>query len=269
VNAEGRTDVWASGEPYEAYVGRWSRLVAAEFVDWLGAASGGRWLDVGSGTGALTSVVLERARPASVDGVDSSAGFVDHARSAVTDERVTFAVADARSLPFPDGRFDAVVSGLVLNFVPEPAAAVGEMARVVRSGGSAGAYVWDYAGAMQMMRRFWDAAVELDPTAADLVEGLRFAIAKPEPLHRLFVEAGFEEVETRPIDIDTRFHDFADYWTPFLGGQGPAPAYVASLPPDGRDALRDVLRARLPVEADGSIALRARAWAVRGRTGAG
>jgi SAM-dependent methyltransferase len=256
--------VWAVGEPYEAYVGRWSRRVAETFVRWLEVPAGGRWLDVGCGTGALARTVLAHADPEHVVGVDPSQGFLEYARAQVAGSRSTFRVGDARSLPFDDGSFDAVVSGLALNFVPEPARAVTELTRVAVSGGVVAAYVWDYAEGMAMMRRFWDAASALDATAADLDEGPRFPLCRPEPLRQLWADAGLDAVAVRAIEIPTVFADFDDYWTPFLGGQGPAAGYVKSLDNEHVRALRDLLRARLPVGADGSIPLSARAWAVRG-----
>lgn len=259
------TDVWARGDGYEPYVGRWSRRVAFEFLPWLSVEPGGRWLDVGCGTGALTGSVLVVAEPAAVTGVDPSEGYLRHARRQVTDRRATFGAGDARALPATDRSFEAVVSGLVLNFVPDPARAVGEMARVAAGDGVVGAYVWDYAGDMQLIRHFWDAAVALDPAAQDLDEGVRFPGCGPEPLRALAEGAGLTDVEVRAIDVPTVFIDFDDYWTPFLGGQGPAPGYVASLTGEQRTALRERLRSTLPASGDGSIGLTARAWAVRGR----
>jgi hypothetical protein len=127
------------------------------------------------------------------------------------------------------------------------------------------AYVWDYAGKIELMRYFWDAAVELDRAALELDEGRRFPLCRPAPLAELFTNARKRAVETRAIDVPTRFRDFDDYWTPFLGGQGPAPGYAMSLSEERRSALRDRIRARLPIAEDGSIDLIARAWAVRGR----
>jgi SAM-dependent methyltransferase len=258
-------DVWASGAAYEPYVGRWSRLVAQEFLAWLAVPPGGRWLDVGCGTGALTRAILDHAAPAVVQGVDPSAAYIAYARAQAGDPRVRFVTGDARALPIVDGAFDVVVSGLMLNFVPQPEQAAGDLARVVRPGGIVAAYVWDYAGEMQLMRHFWDAAVTLDPAARDLDEGRRFPLCQPEPLAALFRTAGLRNIETRAIEVPTRFRDFDDYWSPFLGGQGPAPGYVMSLSPQRRAALRDRIRAGLPREPDGSIRLIARAWAVRGR----
>jgi SAM-dependent methyltransferase len=158
-----------------------------------------------------------------------------------------------------------VVSGLVLNFIPDQPAALLEMARVTGKGGVIAAYVWDYAGKMELMRFFWDAAVELDPNAAKLDEGIRFPLCRPEALEKLFAGAGLKEAEVKPIDIPTSFVDFDDYWQPFLGGQGPAPAYAMSLDETARARLRRRIRERVPTEANGSIPLTARAWAARAR----
>lgn len=259
------TDAWAAGDAYEPYVGRWSRLIARQFVAWLHLPPGFRWLDVGCGTGALSEIVLDAASPAAVVGTDASAAYVTYARSRIPDPRARFAVGDARALPVPSDAFDASVAGLSLNFVPDPAVAVSEMARVTRAGGRVGAYVWDYGDGMEFMRRFWDAAAALDPSASELDEGRRFAaVCRPDALAELFRSAGLRDVESQAIEAPTVFRNFDDYWTPFLGGQGPAPSYTMTLSESRRDALREQLRADLPVAADGSIRLAARAWAVRG-----
>jgi SAM-dependent methyltransferase len=258
--------IWASGSTYEAYVGRWSRLVARELLRWLAVPSGARWLDVGCGTGALSETILRGAGPAEVVGGDPSDGFIAYAREHVRGERVAFEVADAQALPFEAARFDVVVSGLVLNFVQAPERCLAEMIRVAGPSGTVAAYVWDYGGEMQLIRRFWDAAVALDPGARDLDEGRRFPLCRPEPLERLFREAGLERVAVRSIDVPTVFRDFDDYWAPFLGAQGPAPSYAMSLGEQQRAALRERIRAGLPATDDGSIRLIARAWAARGTT---
>ncbi len=257
-------DVWASGKAYEPYVGRWSRLVAQEFLRWLGVPANSRWLDVGCGTGALVQTILESAAPSVVNGIDRSDGYVAFARHQIRDERVQFIAGEAQALPVETGLYDAVVSGLALNFIPQPQQAVAEMARAAKSEGVVAAYVWDYAGKMQLMRHFWNAATALDPASHDLDEGWRFPICRPGPLRELFANAGLKDVQVRPIDISTYFRDFDDYWAPFLGGQGPAPSYVMSLSEERRAALQERIRAGLPVALDGSISLVARAWAVRG-----
>jgi len=263
MDSRASNDVWAAGKLYEPYVGRWSRMVAHEFVDWLAMSPDKDWLDVGCGTGALSQTIIERCSPASVTGVDPSDAFIEHARAHVRGP-VRFVVGDAQSLPLDAASADAAVSGLVLNFVPRPQVALAEMVRVVRPGGAIAAYVWDYAQRMELMRYFWDAAVQLDPAARPLDEGLRFPMCEPAPLAELFEGAGLQRVQGREIEVPTRFRDFDDYWSPFLGGQGPAPGYAMSLDEPRRAALRDLIRSRLPVSADGSINLVARAWAVRG-----
>ena len=259
-----RSDAWSSGATYEPYVGRWSRLVAREFVGWLRVPDGARWLDVGCGTGALTETILKVTNPAAVQGIDHSSAYIEFAREQIADPRVRFEVGDAQALPADSGGYDAVVSGLALNFIPDRQAALREMTRAAQPGGVVAAYVWDYADGMQLMRHFWDAAVALHANALELDEGRRFPICKPDALTALFRESGLKQVEVRSIDVPTHFRDFEDYWSPFLGGQGPAPSFVMSLSEQERTNLGDYIHARLPVNADGSIDLTARAWAVRG-----
>ena len=255
-------DSWASGAAYEPYVGRWSRLVAREVIGRLAVAAGKRWLDGGCGTGAVTETILAAASPATVTGVDSSEAYLAYARARIQDPRAAFELGDLQALPFVDAAFDVVLSGLVLNFVPDQSRALRELARVVRPSGTVAVYLWDYAGEMQFMRHFWDAATALDPAAPD--EGSRFPICRPEPLKALFAAAGLRDVEVRAVDVPTVFRDFDDFWSPFLGGQGAAPHYLMALGEAARAALRERLRERLPTAADGSIPLIARAWAAHG-----
>jgi SAM-dependent methyltransferase len=259
-----RTDTWDSGDAYEPYVGRWSRLVAREFLGWLAMPPGGRWLDVGCGTGALAQIILALSAPREVVGIDPSPAYVAFARDRVNDPRVRFEVGDAQALQAASATFDAVVAGLVLNFVAEPEKALSELVRVALPGGTVAAYVWDYSEGMQMMRYFWDAAAALDPKARGLDEGRRFPLCKPGPLTHLFQASGLEEVEVRAIDVPTVFRDFEDYWYPFLGGQAPAPGYAMSLSEERRAALRERIRASLPTNSQREHHLVARAWAVRG-----
>lgn len=257
-------DSFNKGDPYEFYVGRWSRLVAREFLAWLNMPPSLRWLDVGCGTGALTSAIAATCRPAQLIGIDPSEGFVAKARTNLGNE-ANLEVANALDIPVKDATIDVVVSGLVLNFVPDPALGLAEMKRTTIAGGTIAAFVWDYAGKMELMRHFWNAAVELDPAARPLDEGVRFPLCEPDALEKVFREANLEAIEVVPIEIGTRFRDFDDYWAPFLGGQGPAPSYAMSLSESSRNRLRDHIRQRLPAERDGSIALVARAWAIRSR----
>lgn len=261
------SDTWERGDSYERYVGRWSSRVAPLFLSWLRVPAGRKWVDVGCGTGALCAAILEHASPSLVVGVEPSEGFLRTANEKL-EGRAVFRQGSATAIPLDDSSVDVVVSGLVLNFVPEPRAALAEMARVTGHEGAIAAYVWDYAGKMELMRIFWDAAVELDPDAAALDEGPRFPLCRPEALTELFASAGLDGIEVTALDAPTIFTSFDDYWQPFLGGQGPAPAYVSSLDEGARARLRVRLRERVPVRPDGSISLIARAWAVRGTVGA-
>ncbi|MBB3018929.1 SAM-dependent methyltransferase [Microvirga lupini] len=257
--------LWGAGESYERYMGRWSREVAPRFVDWLAPGPGGACVDIGCGTGIVTSALLERAAPARIVGIDSAPGFLELARTRVSDPRAAFKEGNALALPEADDAFDFAVSGLVLNFLPDKAAALAEMARVVRPGGLVGLYVWDYAGHMQIMRHFFDVAAALDPRALDFDDGVKAPVCRPGPLRELLAGAGLEGVEVRAIDIAAAFESFEDYWTPFLGGTGSAPKYCMSLTEPAREELRERLRARLPTGPDGEILLAVRAWAAKGR----
>ncbi len=258
-------DRWKSGDAYEAFMGRWSRRLAEVFVGWLSPGLGLSWLEVGCGTGALTSAICRLADPSAVVACDASASFVAHTKGHIADPRVTVVTAGADDLPRTAPGFDAVASGLVLNFLPDPREAVAGMRTRTRPDGVVSAYVWDYAGRMQFLRYFWDAALALDRGARSLDEGLRFPMCRPDALEQIFRDAGLRDVRAEAVEIPTRFESFADYWQPFLGGSGPAPSYAASLRDEMRAALRDRLERSLPHGATGEIDLVARAWAVRGR----
>jgi SAM-dependent methyltransferase len=260
---EAGIDAWHSGQPYEQYVGRWSNQVARAFVQWLQPRGKLAWADVGCGTGALASAVLAACDPRAVWAVDTSEDFIRKARLRLNDDRVELEQGDAARLPWASEAVDVAVSGLVLNFVADKECMLREMARVTRKGGIVGVYVWDYADGMRMIREFWDAAAEVDPATRSLDEGVRFPICHRDPLARLFGKVGLGEVEVTAIEIQTVFQDFDDYWKPFLGRTGPAPAYIASVTNDLRERIRSRLQTRLAPE-NGPINLRARAWAAKG-----
>lgn len=257
------TDTWADGDAYERLMGRWSRLLAPRLVAWARVPPGGRALDVGSGTGSLARALLD-AGAREVVGVDASDGFVRAAIARVADKRATFEVGDAQKLRFADGAFDVAASALVLNFVPDAAAAAREMRRVTRRGGVVAACVWDYGEGMQMLRHFWDAVLAVDPEGAAKDEATRFSLRREGALARLFRDAGLGSVEEGEVEIETRFADFEDYWQPFLGGQGPAGTLVRALREPQRARLKEELHRRVRAERDGSIRLKAVAWAARG-----
>lgn len=258
------TDPWQSGIAYERFMGRWSALVAQKFLSWLAIPPARSWLDVGCGTGSLTRLILESHQPKEIISIDPSSDFISHAQRSITDPCVHFKVGMAQSLELDAHSMDAVVSGLVLNFVPQPKAAILELLRVTKPGGRIGIFVWDYAEGMQMLRYFWDAAVELDPKAEEFDEGNRFPICREGQLEYLMREAGFKQVEAAPIEVKTVFQNFDDYWQPFLGNVGPAPGYTVSLDQKDRQKLEDKLRKSLPIDDNGAISMMARAWAVKG-----
>ncbi|PTA67353.1 class I SAM-dependent methyltransferase [Deinococcus arcticus] len=256
---------WGGAAAYERFVGRWSRRVAPVFLAQLPLAPGLIWADVGCGTGALTQSILARCAPGQVVGIDQAEGFVAAARDEISDPRAVFQQGNALALPLRDAAVDATVSGLVLNFVPDHAGMVREMKRVTRPGGTVAAYVWDYAGGMELLRLFWDAAVRLRPQDASLDEAQRFPVCEPQALRALWLAQGLEWVQTQPLEIDTIFQNFDDFWTPFLGRMGPAPTYLALLGEAEQASIREALRDRLRAYDGGPIMLRARAWAVQGR----
>ncbi len=259
-------DTWDAGELYEQYMGRWSRAISPSFLTWLDAVPNARWLDVGCGTGALTSQILADCRPAAVVGVDTSEAFIATARKTLA--AASFDVASAADLPYADRAFDVTVSAIALNFVPDPAAAIFHMGRVTTAGGLVAAYVWDYAAGMEMLRTFWDGAIALDPTAADLDEARRFPLCAEGALATAFADAGLTRVAETTLRTTTAFRSFDDFWAPFLSGQGPAPSYVAGLEPGHRSALEEDLRGRLRAGPAGEITMSAAARAVQGRVAA-
>ena len=215
MNAPKYLESWGAGDLYESYMGRWSRKLAQQFLTWIDVPTGANWLDVGCGTGALVETILNQCDPQTVVGMDRSPGFVAHAQNSIEDQRVRLEVGDVVSLPFETDRYDSSISGLVLNFVSDPAAMVSEMARVTNTTGVVAVYVWDYAGGNEMMRHFWDAATQLDSGSSKLDQRERFPLCQPEPLRELFVQSGLGGVEIRSIEIDTPFRDFDDYWIQF------------------------------------------------------
>ena len=261
---QSENDLWSSSGHYDQFMGRRSVLVGREFLRWLAIPPGRRWLDVGCGTGTLTRLVLETNQPMRVVAVDSSDEFVAQAQQTIADPLVYFQVGQAEALDVKTDSVDVAVSGLALNFVSRPEDAVAEMLRVTAPGGVVGVYLWDYAEGMQMLRYFWNVAVELDQSARELDEGVRFPICRQGQLALLAETAGLKQVEATAIEVTTVFQNFDDYWRPFLGAVGPAPSYVQSLSTINRQRLEDRLRETLPANVDGAISMTARAWAVKG-----
>jgi SAM-dependent methyltransferase len=258
-------DQWAAGSSYEDFMGRWSRRLAPEFVSWLRIPHGVHWLDVGCGTGALAEAICSHADPGSVVGCDPAVPFVEFAREHNRDARQSFVIAGAGCLPRRPGGYGSVTSLLALNFLPDAESAVQEMRSVAAPQGRVSACVWDYSDGMSFLRHFWDAATSQDSAASALDEGSRFPLCRRHALTALFNDSGLGDVRCEPIEICTDFISFDDYWSPFLGGTGPAPSYVGSLDADRRAMLIRKLEETLPRGPDGRITLTARAWAVCGK----
>jgi SAM-dependent methyltransferase len=259
-------DAWQAGDSYDAFMGRWSRRIAPQFLDWLAVPAGQAWIEIGCGTGALSAAILSKAEPTSLIAIDPSQGFIDKAKANVSDSRVEFRVGDAQDLTLRNASRDVAVAALALNFVPDRPKALAEMKRVLRPGGVLGFYVWDYpGGGQEFIRAFWRAATELDPSALEFNEAGRFPYCTPEGLRALVQFAGFAGIDITALETPTVFKDFTDYWHPFTLGAGPAPGYCAKLASEAREVLRAKLERDLPRAADGSISMTARAWGVRAR----
>lgn len=223
-------------------------------------------MDVGCGTGALSQAIIENCNPANLIGVEPAEPFRKRAKAVILDPRARFEAGDAAALALDDGSRDVSVSGLVLNFVPDRERALAEMKRVAAADGTVAFYVWDYpGGGLEMLRAFWNAATALDPAAKAFTEGQRFYYCKPESLTVMARASGLRDVAVNAIEVPCVFRDFDDFWRPFTLGTGSAPGYYQSLPQKSRDALRAKLESDLPRGDEGSIPLKARAWAVRGR----
>lgn len=252
------------GEGYDRFMGRWSRLLAPQVIAFAGIRDGERVLDVGTGTGSAARALAEAMPASEILAVDPSEAFIAHAKKNSPSNRVRFEVGDAQALRCEDGAFDQALSLLVLNFVPDPGKAVGEMRRATRPGGTVSACVWDYNAGMEMLRFFWDEAVALDP-AAEPRDERHMKLCREGQLGALWRKAGLADVHEQALTLEQRFTSFDDYWAPFLEGVGPAGAYAVSLAEERRGALEARLRARLPGgRRGGAFALEARAWCVRG-----
>jgi SAM-dependent methyltransferase len=257
--------MFADAEAYERFMGRWSRLAAPLLVDFADVPETGRVLDVGSGTGALAFVIAERKPRSHVLGIDPSKEYVAYAiRKNPFGNRASFEVGDVQQLRFADAMFQGSLSLLVFNFIPDPAKALREVRRVTMPGGRISAAVWDYGAGMRMLRVFWDAAVSIAPEA-DRVDERRMPLCRAGELSELWKRGGLENIQEQPLDIRMRFESFADYWDPFLLGQGPAGAYVRSMDRDRLRLLRAEVKRRLSItREDRPFTLPARVWAVRG-----
>jgi SAM-dependent methyltransferase len=251
------------GAAYERYMGQWSQIAGATFLDWLTPAPHLRWLDVGCGNGAFTEMVVQRYAPASVDGIDPSEAQLSYARTRPALHIAQLQLGDAMALPFPDDTFDIVVMPLVLFFVPDPAKGVAEMARVVRTRGVVAAYAWDMDGGgfpYELLK------VEMRGLGVDVPEPPSRDASGLDVLKSLWTSAGLDDVETRAITVQRTFDDFDDYWATVFGGPSVG-AQLRAMAPDILARLKARMRAGLEADAMGRITCGAWANAVRGRAG--
>jgi SAM-dependent methyltransferase len=257
--------MFANAESYERFMGRWSRLIAAQLSDFVDIPNEGQLLDIGSGTGSLSFMIAQRNATARVVGIDPSKEYVAYGNSRnPVPERVSFEIGDAQHLRFPDATFSGSLSLFAFNFIPDPGRALWEARRVTESGGPIAAAVWDYGGEMQMLRAFWDAAASIDDQAPERDER-HMPLCRSGELSDLWKDVGLHNLQEQPLDIKMQFDSFEDYWQPFLLGQGPAGAYAASLNPESLLRLRAEVKRRLSLSrADVPFVLAARAWAVCG-----
>ncbi|QJR37262.1 class I SAM-dependent methyltransferase [Gemmatimonas groenlandica] len=249
------------GASYERYMGVWSQLVGEEFLRWLAPVPGRRWLDVGCGNGAFTELIATRCAPAAVHGIDPSEAQLDFARTRPALGDADLREGDAMALPYPNDSVDVALMPLVIFFVPDPAAGVAEMARVVAPGGLVAAYAWDmYGGGLPyhvLQRELRELGVVVpSPPSPEA--------SRPEIMHDLWRGAGLVEVETRELTVERRFASFDEYWD-IVAGWATFRRMLDAMAPETTARLQDRLRECLPADADGSITYAARANAVKGR----
>lgn len=264
--AASSTFMATDGDGYELQMGRWSRRLAAPFLDFVGTADGETVLDVGCGTGSLAFALAQRCQVKHLRGVDFSSAYIEHATRHNPDRRIEFQVGDACALDFPDRSFDRVLALLLLHFVPRADQAIAEMRRVARPGSVVGAAVWDARGGFVANRIFFDTAAVLDPDA-NLRRARNYTrpMTRPGELADAWRAAGFTQVVDASLSIRMEYASFADYWAPYTGRDGPHAEYVATLGDGERERLREAVRAAyLDGEEDGPRSFGAAAWAVKG-----
>jgi SAM-dependent methyltransferase len=246
---------------YERFMGRWSRAVGDVFLDWVAAPANAQWLDVGCGTGIFTELILNRCSPAAVFGMDPAKAQIDHVRQPTT-SRANFAVGDSRALPFRDASFDVIASALVINFISDRPCALCEMRRVARAGALVAGYVWDFAGERSPS---WPIRVGLRRMGVDVPGVPGTNESKLNTLTSLFELAGFENIDTRSIEVAASYSDFDDFLQAQTPSYNPITKTIDGLSVGDRRRLIETVRAALPVHQDGRIEYSARANAVKGR----
>lgn len=258
--AEGQ-NFFTDGAAYERMMGRWSALAGEIFLGWLAQPKGLRWLDVGCGTGAFTELIVANCAPAEVQALDPSAAQIAYARTRPAATLAQFRQGDAQALPFADDSFDVAIMALVINFVPDPAKAVAEMARIVRPGGWVATYMWDVTAGgspnepISAALRSMDIVYTMAPS---------IGVSRQDNMRALWEQAGLESIDTRVIDVPITYSNFDDFWES-NSVVGPTGQAIREMSPSAREQFKTYLQEQLPKDPEGRISYAAHANAVRGQ----
>jgi len=255
------TGRFSNADAYNRHTGRFSRLLAGPFIDFVGVKDGERLLDVGCGTGSLAFTAAALNPRSEIVGIDRSESFIEDDRLRTNDPRLRFEIGDALSLPYPDGSFDKCLSLLVVQFIPDVRRAVSEMRRVTREEGAIATCGWAREGD-EMHTLFWDSAAELEAEGKEMRDARGYGGGQ---LSALWTDSGFSSVEETSFIISHEFKSFDDYWMPLVGGQGASGTYFATLSDDRQEALRRRVREKVLCSgSDRPFKLNGKARAVRG-----
>ena len=249
---------------YDDFMGRWSRQVAIQFLDWIAVERGLGWLDVGCGAGMLAQTVIKNCEPSSVTGADPLEKSIAAAKQHPDNKDIQLEIGDAQDLPFEDSKFDAVVSGLMIKFVPDKVKAIEEMKRVARAGSVIALYDWDMDSNMNTTRHFWGAVADIIPDRADDHSTVRTPMTEIDSIAKLFEAAGAKGVQKNTIAFTTQFHDLDDYWNPITRNSQNVGRFYKTMTDEQRKAVHERLKQTLPFAEDGSISFESRAVAVKG-----
>jgi ubiquinone/menaquinone biosynthesis C-methylase UbiE len=254
--------MFSDGKVYERMMGRWSKLAGRIFLDWLDPPPNLRWIEVGCGNGAFTEELIARCAPAAVSAIDPSEGQLAFAKERPGARLAQFQIGDAQALPFAERSFDAAAMALVITFVPDPAKAVAEMARVVRPGGLVATYMWDTLAGGVPLTPIETALKSLGKAPPSRVNP---AASRRETMQAFWQAAGLQGIEMRQIRVPVAYSSFDDFCESNLVPIGPSGQLISAMSPGELQQLKARLREQLPIAADGSIAYEAFANAVKGR----